>query len=1019
MICNVDKKLHRTFGVFEKNKLAPRAYMIPYADKEQLEKTSLIDERYNSSMVKVLSGNWDFKYYKSEKALPDNLNTARLRFRSMPVPGDWQRNGVSVPVYLNIPFEFKAEFPGMPEDMPVGVYRKTLDLTKVSENSIISFLGVATNLALYVNSEFAGYSEGTHNTAEFNIGDLLKEGENELLVVSFKWCTGSYLESQDMFRENGIFRDVLLFEYPDTFLYDCEFTYKEENGLYDANVSVQVSGETAGKTVSAELKDGGGKVIAAKTVPAQKETDISFGCLDVKQWSAELPEVYWLYVSLNGSGCSENVRLVTGFKTITITGEVFRLNEKPIKCLGVNHHDATLNGYVMTLAEMEHDIKLMKELNINAVRTSHYPPDPFFITMADIYGIYIIDEADIEAHGCDLLLGDTSYVSCNIEWAPYFVDRVKRMYFRDRNHPSVIMWSLGNESGGSLCQDKAYEFLKSMNTPIPVHFESVRWKKRFHYDVISEMYTSTETIEKMMQGKRHRDWDIGIEKRPCHEYEKFPYFLCEYCHAEGMGPGNLEEYVDLFYKWSSSMGGCIWEWCDHTVFHDENDKKYKYRYTYGGDHSKVESKDHGCCNGIVFADRRLHTGAKEVKAAYRPVTAKLVKDGVFEFENRNRFRDTSYMSVKWVLLENGIEKANGTLTPVIAPMQKETVEIALSEADETKALHINFIYTDKATEKIIASEQITLHEGKTSYELTAGKEIRCTSGNGVTEILFDNGKCTFDEANGNMTSFVFAGKELLCKKENESIGFMPSVYRAMCDDDSPNAERWRNAKLNRPNRKLVSFRTENKADCVSVTSVYNLKNGRKVLFDTAIEYLISASGEVKAHISLTPGKDNTDMTDIPCFGITVNLDRGFEDVEYFGRGEDENMPDFKCHAPVGIYKTSVSDSFEPYVFPQYSGVHCDTRWVKLSDKNTGHSLKFIADSSFAFTAHPFTDAMIDRGKHIEDITEMGLTALALNGEMRGIGSSSCGPDTRSEYRLDAGKGFAFSFTVVPEITKSI
>lgn len=1013
MICTIDKKLHRTFGVFEKNKLAPRAYMIPYTDKEQLEKTSLQDERYRSGMVKVLSGDWDFKYYKSEKAMPDRLNTSRLAFRSMPVPGDWQRNGVSAPVYLNISYEFNATLPDMPEDMPVGVYRKKINVTKAAENSIISFLGVATNLALYVNSEFAGYSEGTHNTAEFNIGGLLRDGENELLVVSFKWCNGSYLESQDMFRENGIFRDVLLYEYPGTFIYDCEFTYKKNGGLYDAAVRVQVNGDAAGKTVSAELKDRNGSVIAEKTVSAQHETEISFGCLDVKEWSAELPEVYYLYVTLNGQEATETVRLVTGFKTIKINGERFELNTQPLKCLGVNHHDACLNGYAMTLAEMETDVKLMKELNINAVRTSHYPPDPFFITMADIYGIYIIDEADIEAHGCDLLMGDTSYVSCNPDWAPYFVDRVKRMYFRDRNHPSVIMWSLGNESGGSLCQDKAYEFLQSMNTPVPVHFESVRWKKRFHYDVISEMYTSTETIELMMKGKRHRDWDIGTEKRPCHEYEKYPYFLCEYCHAQGMGPGNLEEYVDLFYQWSSSMGGCIWEWCDHTVYHDENDKKYKYRYTYGGDHSKVEIVDHGCCNGIVFADRRLHSGAMEVKAAYRPVIAKLAKDGTFEFENRNRFRDTSYMSIEWVLLENGAEKARGTVETVIAPMQKAAVELALPEADETKDLHINFIYTDKATEKLIADEQLTLHEKKISYELTAGKKIGCVSGNGVTEILFDDGKCTFDERNGNMTSYVYAGKEYLCKKENEAVGIIPSVYRAMCDNDRPNVGRWQNAKLNSPGRKLVSFRTEAKADCVSVTSVYRLKNGRKVLFDTALEYLISASGEIRIHISLTVGKDNTDMTDIPCFGITVNLDRGFEDVEYFGRGEAENLPGFKCHAPVGIYRTSVSDSFEPYVYPQHSGSHCDTRWVKLSDKDAERSVAFIADGSFAFTAHPFTDTMIDRGRHIEDIADCGLTALALNGEVRGIGSSSCGPDTRAEYRLDAGKGFEMTFTLVP------
>jgi len=388
MIYRINKNLHKNFNVFEKNKLPPRSYGVPYSDKKALSDVSLAQERYSSDMVQLLNGEWDFKLYKSISALPDVLNSAKTRFGKIKVPADWQREGLLPPVYLNTPYEFRTDEPDIPKDMPVGVYRKFFDIENADKTYIISFLGVSNNLSLYINGSFAGYSEGSHNTAEFNISSFIKEGENELVAVSFKWCNGTFLECQDMFRENGIFRDVLLYKYDSAYIYDYEVnSEKGENG-YSMKLSIISEGDVEGAKISAELKDKKGKNICKASVPAEKKTDILFENLSVSEWNPEVPAVYELYITLSGKNGSMTIRNVTGFKTVEIDKNVFLFNGAPIKMKGVNHHDSNLyKGYVMSPEDLENDIKLMKKLNVNAVRTSHYPPDPYFLTLCDVYGL--------------------------------------------------------------------------------------------------------------------------------------------------------------------------------------------------------------------------------------------------------------------------------------------------------------------------------------------------------------------------------------------------------------------------------------------------------------------------------------------------------------------------------------------------------------------------------------------------------------------------------------------------------
>ncbi|MBO5395945.1 MAG: hypothetical protein J6A97_03590 [Clostridia bacterium] len=1001
------KNLHNNFSVFEKNKLIPRAYAVPFSSFDGLSSICYKKERYSSDMVTVLSGEWNFRFYKSIKDVPDCLDTAKTRFDTVTVPSDWQRTGYQEPVYLNCPYEIKTIAPQIPEDMPVGVYRKKINIEKLSAKHIISFLGVSNNLSLYVNGKFVGYSEGSHNTAEFDITAFLSEGTNEIVAVMFKWCNGTFLECQDMFRENGIFRDVLLYNYPESYLYDFEaVTEKAEKGY---NLTVRtLLGDNKDCKVLARVFDREKTLIAEKEVTGEEE--ITFEDLQVQEWNAEIPVCYALYLTVVADGKEAmTLRQFIGFKTIRIENGVFYVNDKPIKVKGVNHHDTDLyKGYSMSSEDMERDIRLMKELNVNGVRTSHYPPDPYFITLCDINGLYVIDEADIETHGCGEMFDDMDRISHDIRWAKHYVDRVKRMYFRDRNHPSIIMWSLGNEAGGYKCQDRCYKFLKETGTPVPVHYEGVVRTKRFHYDVISEMYTSTEEIEDMIKGKRIRRYED--KKYLCREYSKYPFYLCEYAHAMGVGPGNLEEYWDLFYKWDNSMGGCIWEWADHAVYHDENDKKYKYKYTYGGDHGEKQHDGHFCVDGLMYADRRLHTGAKAMKVVYRPVRAEYKGDGVFTFTNTNRFRDSSYIAVKYDYQVNGITEKTGDIELRVDAMQ--SVDITLPEVKivEGADCYINFIYTDKETGHEIALEQAELSVSDCEYDIEIGSKISAESENGILTVIYDNGKAVFDGTTGELTSYIVNGKELLNLHATEGKGINLNLYRALIDNDARMRDKWAEGGLNKLKKKLEEFWISVDDGEIAVEALYTMNAGRKTMYCWYIRYTISSLGAMEIQTSLKALSPDA-VKDIPRFGITLELDRSFCSAEYFGRGTAENMPDFKAQSPVGIYSSKIADMYEPYVFPQENGMHCDTRWLKLSDGE--NTVSFYGDAPFNFSVHHKTQSAINKAEHQEDLKDMNTTYLTLDGYTRGIGSSSCGPDTREEYRLDASKIMEFSFTIIP------
>lgn len=994
----INKTNYNDFSVYEINKLEGRAYAIPYSSKEALKKTPFKKERISSDIVKVLSGKWDFKYYKSNKDLPEILDTDAVEFNKVKVPSTWQRTGYEQPAYINCPYAFDNPPPYVPDEQPVGVYRTFFEIDNTNKNFIISFLGVISCLDLYINGKFVGYSEGAHNSAEFDINEYIVEGKNELVAVVHKWSNATFLECQDMFRENGIFRDVLLYEMPQTYFNDVYYRTKETKKGWNLDVSVSIKGNTENLCVHTEIYYKN-KLVAEKCIAAEENCTVSFENLDVKTWNAEIPELYTAFITLyNGEEEIMTERNYIGFKTVKIKKDIFTVNGKKIKVKGVNHHDTHYkNGYVMSFNDMEKDIKLMKSLNVNAVRTSHYPPDAQFIVLCDMYGLYVVDEADIETHGvaCEPH-NNFDLISHDPAWAPRYLDRVKRMYLRDRSRAGIIMWSLGNEAGGYACQDVCYEYLHDVCPEIPVHYEGVVRGERHSYDVVSEMYTNHANVEKTGKHTRGK------------KYTPKPFFLCEYAHAMGVGPGGLEEYWDLFYKYDNLMGGCIWEWADHSVYHPGG----KIKFTYGGDHGEWRHDGCFCVDGLVYPDRRLHTGAKEMKNVYRPVRAEL-DENKLTFRNTNRFRNTSYLTAVWELVKNGnILIAADELILDIEPEETKTFELDYKLPDGDCDCHLNVYYFEGDNE--VAFEQFEI-KNDFEFDFECEGKISVSDSDEKSEVEFKNGKIVFSKENGMIESYVANGKELINASPAFAKGLIPNIYRAFLDNDTHYREEWIAAGYDDYKCICKDFDLEINDDMAEIEVEYLLKSSKNKLpiARVEMEYKVYADGVVKVEAEFKPVSQKKLAAHMPRFGVMLEMPENFRNIEYFGMGPDENLSDLYAQAMVGIYNTTVEEMHEPYIRPQDAGNRTKVRYLAVTD-NEGDGLKFaFKDEYFNFNVRTFTQKLLQNAKHQEDLHDENTTVINIDGFTRGTGTASCGPDILPQFEVDGSKGLEFTFYMMP------
>ncbi len=998
----VNTKNYRDFNTFEINKCEGRAYFIPYTDKKTLAQTDFRKERYSSDLVRVLSGEWEFKYYPHAAEVPAELDTAEIEFDKITVPSTWQRTGYEPPVYLNCPYEIETKPPMLPDDMSAGVYRKVFNVEDTDKVYILTFLGVCPCVDLYINGEFVGYSEGSHNTAEFDVSPFLKQGENELLAVLHKWSTGTFLECQDMFRENGIFRDVLLYELPKTYIKDYYLRTFKKSGSYSLSAEISVAGKTEGYSVEITAADKDGKLLFSSEEAANVKMD--FKNLDVIEWNAEVPTLYEVFITLKKDGeAVQSLRSYLGFKNVKVNKNVFLFNDEKIKFKGVNHHDTDpKNGYVMSVEDIERDLALMKQLNVNSIRTSHYPPDPHLLILADYYGFYVVDEADIETHGCGSAPHfKINLISNDLRWAPRYIDRCVRMYQRDRNHSCVTMWSLGNEAGGIKCHDACYDVLHTLCPEIPIHYERACVFPKLGYDVISEMYTHPDDVAKVGEGTRGKG------------YTQKPFFLCEYAHAMGEGPGALEDYWQIFYAHDNLMGGCIWEWADHAVYHANG----PYKYTYGGDHGERKHDGNFCVDGLVYPDRSLHTGALEMQAVYRPLRARHTRANSFAFLNTNRFRSSGYITIKWTLLKNGVQIKGGELNPDIAPEAERVFRLDLPKLNSDFEYHINFDYFDG--ENKIASEQIALNEVYTKFIRKNCTDISVEDNDEIIEVKFNGGKATFCMETGDLVGYEFAGKQLLNSSPVGARTFMPNIFRAMTDNDRIGiGSKWENNGYDRYTCKLEEIKYSLEYNEVEVETEFYLMKGNKKLFEVEIEYTIKGNGTIKVKAEIEP-KSFFVEDDLPRFGVMLEMPRSFENVEYFGLGAAENMPDYKAQCAVGIYSTTVCAMHEPHIYPQDNGNHGETRWMRITD-NDGDGLLFCnSKGNFSFSAHHYTQKLLHEAKHQEDLHDENTTVVSIDGYVRGAGTASCGPDALKKYTFSAKNGLKFRFSILPVTEGSV
>jgi len=992
-----DLTLHQNQDILHVGCESPRAYFIPYDTKEK----ALRGIRSESAFFKSLSGEWDFKFYPTPAMIPDfTVGEAIADYETIPVPMSWQNlvgRGYDKPNYTNIAYPFPCDPPFVPDDNPCAVYHRRFTLPTgllESDRVFLNFEGVDSCFYLYLNNTFVGYSQVSHMTSEFNVTPYLKEGENEITVIVLKWCDGSYLEDQDKWRSSGIFRDVyLLFREGEDRPVMKDFFIKTSlnETLTVAKLSAEVFCDTAFTLLDAE-----GNVLEE----GESENGVISLTLDLPGlWSDEDPYLYTLLFSCGREFIAEKV----GFRQIRVENGVMYINNAPVKLKGVNRHDShPYLGSATPMAHMLEDILIMKRHNVNCVRTSHYPNDPRFPALCDMYGIYMVDEADLESHGL-YVLGRGDCLTNDPAWTKAYVDRAERLFERDKNHPSIIMWSLGNESDFGENHREMARFIKSRDTSRLVHYEGCnrdRMKEEIArgeglLDVESRMYESIGGMEAFLN-----------------DTNPLPFFQCEYCHAMGNGPGDLYDYWETYRKSDRLMGGCVWEMLDHSVA--LKGKVGKVEYTYGGDFGDHPNDGNFCVDGLVYPDRTPHVGMLELKQVYAPLTvvAENVAGGVFTVRSYRYYTDLSDLLLVYTVERNGKAVYTGEVSlEGIGPQSACTFEVAYPESEiENGRVFVTFSLRQKnATDWMAAggelcqyqfeipSEDMTVEDVYPIYPLTVD-----THGDLLT-ISYNETAYTFDMTRGILSGITANGKPML------SSPAVPVVWRAPIDNDRNIVGNWYRAGYDRLQVKCLDAKlTKIEGDCAELRAKLSMGGHavrRALTLD--VTYTVLRDTLTVTH-AVTVDKD---LPFLPRFGLRFITLPGMELMSYFGKGPKEAYSDKHHHARMGLFTSTVDANFEPYIRPQENSAHAFTEWASVYAR-TGHGLLFASDSTFTFNAQHYSAETLTKTRHDYELVPDERTFIYIDYKQSGCGSNSCGPSLLEKYRLQE-KEFEFSFSLKP------
>lgn len=959
--------------------LANHAYFIPFpagADP--------FADREKSPKIELLNGVWGFTYRESVIDLEDNFCNAAPE-AEIPVPANWQLHGFDRAQYTNVVYPFPYDPPYLPDDIPVGVYYKTYTYTPDEMRKILTFEGVDSCVYLYINGELAGYSQVAHSTSEFDITDLLRKGENKIVAAVLKWCDGSYLEDQDKIRLSGIFRDVYIQSRPEKRIFDYHVTTDIDWENDCAKLRVCVVGESAKIT----LYTPNGETIT--TGEAAENAPFECTVNSPKLWSAENPVLYKLTLEAAGEVIGEKV----GIREIRIDGDVVKVNNKHVKFRGTNRHDSyPESGYVTTREQLLRDLVLMKQHNINAVRTSHYPNAPVFYQLCDELGFYVIDEADLESHGCTDVYqnfswskkggyGGIALLVTNEDYEEAILDRHKILLARDFNRPCVIMWSMGNEAGYSDAMRRSARWIKSEDPSRILHYESIhRLDDRDDFDlpIVSRMYPHPEHL------RNYPESESSANGRP--------FVMCEYCHAMGNGPGDLEDYWEIIYQNDSILGGFVWEWCDHSLPLGTTDDG-RVKYGYGGDWGERHNDGNFCCDGLCYPDRTPHTGLSEVKQVYRPVRVSRVGDGEFELRSMLGFVNAGeQFDCRYEITEGGEVIGGGEIPLDIAAGDVQNVSIPeAKEAGDSR--YIRFLFTLKNdapwAEKgyLVAFDQLEICEKNIkSLPKVSKKKVNVTEEPLKYTVEAGGVKYVFDRRHGEICSIQKNGTEILDRP------IKMNFFRAPTDNDSPRGD-WFRAHLHDYDTKVYSTElemVENGAK-ITVSESFGWNIHQPFALVTA-SYTIDGSGGLTLHVD---AKFSEKVQMLPRFGIRLFVPKDFSEVEYYGYGPNESYVDKHRSSYIGRFTARVEDMFENYIRPQENSSHCGCKYMIL--RGDSASLRFEAPADFSFSAQEYTQEELCGKRHSFELEKCESNVICVDGAMAGVGSNSCGPALLDKYRL--------------------
>ena len=989
-------------AVYEINKERGRATMLLYANEQEMHNDSASRKPWlpvHSSLRQMLSGTWQFNWSPSPEERPADFyktNYDASSWKTIPVPSNWEMKGYGTPIYTNITYPFKNHPPFIlpqegytvvKEPNAVGSYRRTFSLPKEwnGRQIYLHFNGLYSAAYVWINGKKVGYTQGANNDAEFDITRYVKHGaENLVCVEVYRWSDGSYLEDQDMFRLSGIHRDVYLEARQKLHLRDAYATSTLSDDLTRAKVNVELElqnlSSTADASPTVSLLAPDGKVVSTAKADfhaikkgTQAKASVELDCSNPILWTAETPNLYTIQITLNGDVSTFRY----GLRRIENRNGRVYINNRRVFFKGANRHDTHPRyGKAIPVESMIEDILLFKRYNLNTVRTSHYPNDPRMYALYDYYGLYVMDEADLECHGNNSL-------SRNKAWEGQYVDRNERMVLRDRNHPSVIFWSMGNECGGGDNFLAAREAIRRLDDRM-VHYEGMNNAA----DMDSRMYPSVSSM-------RDTDRDPNRQGRP--------FFLCEYAHAMGNAIGNLREYWDYIeFESQRQIGGCIWDWVDQSLNKYGEPASHVY---YGGGFGDRPTDYDFCCNGIVTSDRQVTPKLLQVKKIYQYVDFRLTSEGQIRVRNRYAFTNLKDYRLLCVLLRDGVEVETKTLQlPSLAPGDTLLLPSPIQQPQTPGEYHLNLsLCLPKATlwadaGHSVATEQLTL--STIPYPAVAPAEGRplLVDALGGDLIVSDSTFKVRFNAQGTLVSLLYGGREML----HHGKGFQFSGFRSISNDRRSNQQ----AKVEYGKR---TWSASAQHDTIIVCTSQKVALGRSVV-PMQVDYRITSGGRIEVETTF----GNTNNRDFSRLGLQAFLSPSLEQVEWFGRGPIENYPDRLDAAFVGRYRHTVSGMEEAYARPQSMGERCDIRWVSFTDK-AGKGLRITSQQGdLHFSALHYTDEDLWQTTYRHELPKVRRpeVVLHLDAALRGLGNASCGPGPLREYELLA-PNYHYSFVVEP------